>query len=448
MPAAQFSDAGRQRALDGGIAVEHRLEARLDYDRDPQIGPGLMENRERGRSEHAIAQGPQPDDGYARPRREALKHGSGFQRADLLLDLRFVDQHYRYFVAYGVNPFAFHALEPAFIGLHLNRGFTQRANENIQQVFADGHGSDQFIRRRRALLIAIYDIVIGSLMLNQVALVSQTAKIQPNELAQVSAAIQKQVTRDVSPVWSIEATVDNFPTLEDVPLGYWSVVIMDQIPYDAAGIHLNKENGQPFALVAYSPEWSLTASHETIEMLVDPSGNRTVAANSPDPKQGRVLILVEACDPSEASQFGYSVNGILLSDFYTPRFFDPVASSGVQYSFTGALKEPLQVLDGGYISWWEPSTTHVFQLFVRGQVRDIVDLGPLPPGFGSLRSFTDSFTNKYRAKLAKTLPLGVKLGAAFVGKNVPETSVDTSTKANAASLRGQIAAVLASYGKP
>jgi ferredoxin len=28
-------------------------------------------------------------------------------------------------------------------------------------------------------------------------------------------------------------------------------------------------------------------------MLVDPSGNRTVGSNSPDPKQGRVLILVE-----------------------------------------------------------------------------------------------------------------------------------------------------------
>jgi hypothetical protein len=152
-------------------------------------------------------------------------------------------------------------------------------------------------------------------MLNQVAIVSQSDKIQPNELAQVSAAIQKQVSRDVAPAWNIDATVDSFQSLDDVPLGYWSVVIMDRIPYPAQGIHLNEKNGQPFALVAYSDEWSLTTSHETIEMLVDPSGNRTVAANSPKPKQGRVLVLVETCDPREASQFGYTVNGILVSDF-------------------------------------------------------------------------------------------------------------------------------------
>jgi|ERR1017187_399390 hypothetical protein len=282
-------------------------------------------------------------------------------------------------------------------------------------------------------------------MLNQVALVSQSDRIQPNELAQVSAAIQKQVSRDVAPAWNIDTSVDSFQSLDDVPLGYWSVVIMDQIPYDAGGIHLNKKNGQPFALVAYSDEWSVTTSHETIEMLVDPSGNRTVAANSPKPKQGRVLVLVEACDPSEASQFGYTVNGILVSDFYTPRFFDPVASVGVQYSFTGAIKKPLQVLDGGYISWWDPTTKHVFQLFVTGQKQSIEDRGPLPEGFGTLRSFTDSFTNKHRAEIRKTTPRGAVLAGAFTAalgsKKAKESTVDVSRKANASCLTDEITAL-------
>jgi hypothetical protein len=58
------------------------------------------------------------------------------------------------------------------------------------------------------------------------------------------------------------------------------VLIDDTIPYDAQGIHLSEDNGQPFALTAYCDDWSLTTSHESIEMLVDPSGNRTVATNS------------------------------------------------------------------------------------------------------------------------------------------------------------------------
>ena len=96
-------------------------------------------------------------------------------------------------------------------------------------------------------------------------------------------------------------------------------------------------------------------------MLVDPFGDRLVAGDSPKPDQGRVLFLVEVSDPSEAADFGYSVNGVLMSDFYTPRFFDPTVSHGVRYSFTDAISEPRQVLRGGYLSWLEPVSDHWWQ---------------------------------------------------------------------------------------
>src|SRR6185436_13761839 len=78
--------------------------------------------------------------------------------------------------------------------------------------------------------------------------------------------------------------------------------------------------------------------------------------------QGRVEFLVEVCDPSEDEQFAYHVNNILVSDFYTPHFFDPVKASGVRYSFTGAIDAPRKVLDGGYISWEDTATQHWFQI--------------------------------------------------------------------------------------
>jgi hypothetical protein len=278
-------------------------------------------------------------------------------------------------------------------------------------------------------------------MLNQVALVAQTKKIEFSDLTVAAAAIQKQVSRDVGPIWSIDASVDAFETLDDVPLGYWTVMIDDTIPYDAQGIHLNNDNGQPFALIAYSDEWSLTTSHESIEMLVDPSGNRTLAANSPQPSQGRVLVLVETCDPSEAAKYGYTVNGVLVSDFYTQHFFDPVVSSGVRYSFTGAITKPLEVLDGGYVSWWDPATKHVFQLFVTGTKRVLKDRGPLPKGFGTMRSFADSFTNELRRGLKKAPPKGAMLTASATGMKVKSSKVDASQKAHAESLRAQIDAI-------
>ena len=33
-------------------------------------------------------------------------------------------------------------------------------------------------------------------------------------------------------------------------------------------------------------------------------------------------FLVEVCDPCEVPALGYTVNGVRVSDFYTPRYFD------------------------------------------------------------------------------------------------------------------------------
>src|SRR5215468_8117983 len=182
------------------------------------------------------------------------------------------------------------------------------------------------------------------MLLRHVALVTETTQISFSELTKVSAALQKQASRDLAPNWNVKATVDAFDKLEDVPIGYWPVLVMENINTPgAAGIHEDKE-GQPFALVEFSAGWSLTASHETLEMLVDPFGNRLVAGQSPKPGQGRVEFLVEVCDPSEAAAFAYTINGITVSDFYSPAYFDPVVNAAVRYSFTGALKKPRQVL--------------------------------------------------------------------------------------------------------
>jgi hypothetical protein len=197
---------------------------------------------------------------------------------------------------------------------------------------------------------------MSSGLIQHLALVSQSNLVGMSDLAVVSAALQKQVIRDFAPLWAVNATVDAFESLDEVPLDYWPMVVKDDIGFDAAGIHLDKD-GQPFALITAEADrdvWSLTASHECLEILADPFGNRTVAGDSPKPDQDRVMFLVEVCDPSEAAEFGYSINGVLVSDFYTPNYFDPIASTAVRYSFTGAIKEPRDVLAGGYLSWLNP----------------------------------------------------------------------------------------------
>ena len=205
----------------------------------------------------------------------------------------------------------------------------------------------------------------------------------------VAAAVQKQVTRDFTPLWGIAATVDAFEDLASVPSDYRPVVLfgdLSDLPGqlaprigerqaqavvdvlesdDISGIHLAAITRQPFSLASASGAWTVTVSHETLEMLADPYGNRLVAAVDPVTRTKRVNYLLEVCDPCLATY--YTVNGLPVSDFYTPRYFDPVRIESVRYSFTGAIEEPLQILPGGYLSWIDPLDSALYQLEAGGQ---------------------------------------------------------------------------------
>jgi hypothetical protein len=225
------------------------------------------------------------------------------------------------------------------------------------------------------------------------ALTSEVQGHDPSDVARVAAALQRQATRDFAPIWNISATVDAFPRLEDVPVGYWPMIVETDINVPgAAGVHEDKD-GQPFALIAMSDSWSLTASHEMLEMLADPFGRRLIPGTSPKRGQGRVEFLVEVCDPCEAANFAYTVDGILVSDFYTPHFFDPTDSPGTRYSYTGALTEPRQVLRGGYLSWHDPASDHWWQETFFTQRRQYRDLGVFDAKSGSVRAWVDAQTD-------------------------------------------------------
>ena len=185
------------------------------------------------------------------------------------------------------------------------------------------------------------------MLVHNIALVAEGLKSEDAaavtiEITQVEAALQVQIQGDFSPIWEVSGSVAAFARLEDVPLGHWPLILKDNIgEKDAAGYHLDKRN-QPYALIAYDDSWTLTASHEDLEMLADPFGNRVVPGPSIDPahEADRVSYLVEVCDPCEDSAYSYSINGIVVSDFIAPHFHVPESTAGARYSFTGAVKAP------------------------------------------------------------------------------------------------------------
>lgn len=234
-----------------------------------------------------------------------------------------------------------------------------------------------------------------------IALTTLSAQVDASELSQVAAALQSQATRDFGPIWDVDATVDAIPYAE-IPDGYWPIIVQDTIDQPgAAGYHQTQADGTPYALVLYGPTWSLTASHECMEILCDPFAQQKRTGQSLIEGQGSVNYLVEVCDPCEDIAFAYAVNGVTVSDFYTPNYFDPVAAPQRRYSYTGAIQRPLQVLANGYLSWFAGDGL-VYQAFAdaNGQLSFTNGVPAAGRNGLPLREFVDSLTPDHQRGLS------------------------------------------------
>jgi len=257
-----------------------------------------------------------------------------------------------------------------------------------------------------------------------IALVSRSAKVSLSDLTHVAAALQAQVSGDFAPAWGGSATVDAFPAVPAVPLGYSIIAIEDQIADGVQGIHRFDATGQPFAVVRRDAAWTITASHECLEMLADPSCNRLVPGPSPVPGQGQVLFLVEVCDPCEGPPYAYPINGVAVSDFYLPAYLtDGLAVPGHRYSQRQTLTRPRQVANGGYLSWYEPLTHRFWQLHIIGNQPRVFQTKGFSTSAG-LRQFSDAFALVCRRSDSVADANRVELAPPDYSEPAPTTSPD------------------------
>jgi hypothetical protein len=179
------------------------------------------------------------------------------------------------------------------------------------------------------------------------------------DLQPVAAALTKQIASDFGPAWSIAATVD-VAAAGAVPDDAWTITVLDGLDdSDEPGYH-RSANGRPYAKVLSDADWRLTVGHECLEMLVDPSGDRRIAGPRLPPEQGTVDYLLEVCDPCQDQACAYAIDGVPVSDFILPGYYDEPASSAGRYSFNHAITSPRGIAAGGYLSWFT-ADGHVWQ---------------------------------------------------------------------------------------
>lgn len=187
----------------------------------------------------------------------------------------------------------------------------------------------------------------------QVSIINQCSVLSDEQLKPVVDALQIQVTRDFYPAFGINAGLTFVPKGQTPPPGTWWLVILDTSDeQQSLGYHDLTSEGLPIGKVFAKSDldvgasWSVTISHELLELLGDPYINLCVFAQETN-TTGK-LYSFEVADSPEADVYGYLINGILVSDFVYPAWWGIPGNSG-KLDYMDHVKQPLEILPGGYI---------------------------------------------------------------------------------------------------
>ena len=164
------------------------------------------------------------------------------------------------------------------------------------------------------------------------------------DLDKLIAAMQVYIDKYIVPVWATPATLVKS---KDYIAGAWAIVFLDDADQpDALAYHDLTPDGFPQSKVFVRTTIenhdlvSVSASHELVEMLVDPAIN--LYSTGPDKK---AVYAYESADPVEALTF--PVNGIPMSDFVYPSYFEDFRKpDSVKFDALGKVKRPFELLAG------------------------------------------------------------------------------------------------------
>lgn len=198
-----------------------------------------------------------------------------------------------------------------------------------------------------------------------IAIINESTVLTDAQVLPVIDALRIQVTRDFASIWGCAAKLMFFSKGSAMPPSYWQMALLDDSDQAGAlGYHDVTSAGQPLGKVfvkttiADGLNWSVTLSHELLEILVDPRVNVAVEVDSPSGTP-TTFYSYEVADACEDDQFSYKIGDVLVSDFVTPSWFE----SGVvgPYDLMGHITAPLQIISGGYIGFLDVSSPNGWQ---------------------------------------------------------------------------------------
>lgn len=197
--------------------------------------------------------------------------------------------------------------------------------------------------------------------------------IDDDEVQQAIRAVNRQIAEDFEPYWSfgaklrLEGRAGRQPRRQSMGdlRGDAILYLWDRVDADgASGYHDANARGIPFGLVFPSvsqelgENWTVTLSHEALELVGDPQGNLLVKGPHPDDSRRQVFHWFEMCDAVQDEH--YRIDDVPVSNFLLPLYFTPGEQEGARNDFLGTVNadgstlRSFDVNDGGYIGFYDP----------------------------------------------------------------------------------------------
>lgn len=194
----------------------------------------------------------------------------------------------------------------------------------------------------------------------RICLVNQT-KLPDREVLPIISAVNLQLVEFMYH-WSIigqcrlEGRRGNAISMKE--LRGDALIYLQRTPQEGAlGWHDADKYGVPYGVVyteAFDEPWSVTLSHEVLELMLDPHVNRLAAGPHPTIKGRTVFHWYEACDAVQSDT--YKVAGVEVSDFVLPAYFTEAEEQGMRMSYLGADLRSFGTAPGGYVGFFDPVT--------------------------------------------------------------------------------------------
>jgi hypothetical protein len=179
-----------------------------------------------------------------------------------------------------------------------------------------------------------------------IAITNVSTCLTDPQVEAILPALQKQVSDEFKAYWEQDCTLSFVPKGQPLIAGWWQIIISDNPDQAGAlGYHELTSAGAPLGKVFARLDldigslWTVTLSHELLEMLADPWINW--CAMGSDSK----IYALEVCDAVEADDLGYSIDGVRVSDFVTPAWFEPTCAD--RLDFKKHISKELELARGG-----------------------------------------------------------------------------------------------------